>query len=48
MAGGAERDTSWPELTRKESGSCKLGVDAVFMTFSSRGFAFCTKIFVFL
>lgn len=35
-----ERDIGWPELTRKECGSCKLGVDAVFMTFSSRGFAF--------
>lgn len=47
MAGGAERDTSWPELTRKESGTSKQWVDAVFMTFSSSGFAFCSKILFF-
>lgn len=33
VAGGAERDTSWPELTRKESGSGEPWADAVFMTF---------------
>lgn len=44
VARGAERDTIWPELTRRESGSSKLWVDAVFVTFSSRGFEFCSKI----
>lgn len=47
VAGGAERDTSWLELTRKEGGSRKQWVDAVFMTFCSSGFAFCSKISFF-
>lgn len=47
VAGAAERATSWPELTRKESGSSKQWADAVFMTFSSSGFAFCSKILFF-
>lgn len=44
MTSGAAGDTSWPKLTKEESGSSELGVDAVSVTFSSSGFAFCCKI----